>query len=96
VTVSAERHDSSVEVRVADTGVGISPEHLPRLFERFYRADPARSRDDGGTGIGLAIARSVVEAHGGHITAESEPGAGAAFTFDLPAAPIPKTRRGEP
>jgi signal transduction histidine kinase len=96
VTVSAERHDGSVEVRVADTGVGISPEHLPRLFERFYRADPARSRDDGGTGIGLAIARSVVEAHGGHITAASEPGAGSVFAFDLPVASNPKTKRGEP
>ena len=71
---------------VADTGVGIAPEHLPRLFERFYRVDPARSRDDGGTGIGLAIARSVVEAHGGQIQAESEPGKGSVFTFDLPVA----------
>jgi signal transduction histidine kinase len=96
VTVSAERRDGSVEVRVTDTGVGISPEHLPRLFERFYRADPARSRDDGGTGIGLAIARSVVEAHGGHLSAASVLGTGSVFTFDLPVASIPKTKRGEP
>jgi signal transduction histidine kinase len=93
VTVSAKRHNGSVEVRVADTGVGIPAEHLPRLFERFYRADPARSREDGGTGIGLAIARSVVEAHGGHIRAESEPGGGSVFTFDLPVAVAAKNRR---
>jgi signal transduction histidine kinase len=93
VTVSAHRHNGSVEVKVADTGVGIQPEHLPRLFERFYRADPARSRGDGGTGIGLAIARSVVEAHGGHIRAESELGRGSVFTFDLPVAPAAKNRR---
>ena len=93
VTVSAHRHDGSVEVQVADTGVGIPPEHLPRLFERFYRADPARSREDGGTGIGLAIARSVVEAHGGHIRAESELGKGSVFTFDLPVASAARNRR---
>jgi two-component system phosphate regulon sensor histidine kinase PhoR len=93
VMVSAQSHNGSVEVRVADTGVGIPPEHLPRLFERFYRADPARSREDGGTGIGLAIARSVVEAHGGHIRAESELGEGSVFTFDLPVAPAAKNRR---
>ena len=74
VTVTGARDNGSVDVAVADTGPGIAPEHLPRLFERFYRVDPARSRDDGGTGIGLAIARSVVEAHGGRIWAESEPG----------------------
>ena len=93
VTVSAHRHDGSVEVQVADTGVGIPPEHLPRLFERFYRADPARSREDGGTGIGLAIARSVVEAHGGHIRAESRLGKGSVFTFDLPVASTARNRR---
>ena len=87
VTVTASRHNGSVDVEVADTGPGIAPEHLPRLFERFYRVDEARSRDDGGTGIGLAIARSVVEAHGGRIWAESEPGRGSTFTFELPAAP---------
>ena len=86
VTVSARRRNGSVEVVVADTGSGISAEHLPRLFERFYRADPARARGDGGTGIGLAIARSVVEAHGGQIRARSQPGRGSVFTFDLPSA----------
>jgi signal transduction histidine kinase len=97
VTVSAHRHNGAVEVSIADTGVGISPEHLPRLFERFYRVDPARSRDDGGTGIGLAIARSVVEAHGGHIHAESALGAGSTFTFDLPLASVPEgSTKGRP
>lgn len=96
VTVSASRHNGSVDVVVADTGPGIAPEDLPRVFERFYRVDESRSRDDGGTGIGLAIARSVVEAHGGRIWAESEPGRGSTFTFELPAAPPPvETRRPE-
>ncbi|HEX6843696.1 MAG TPA: HAMP domain-containing sensor histidine kinase, partial [Actinomycetota bacterium] len=86
VTIAAHRHNGSVEISVADTGVGIEPEHLPHLFDRFYRVDAARSRDDGGTGIGLAIARSVVEAHGGRIRADSQPGHGSVFTVDLPAA----------
>ena len=86
VRIEAERHDGSVLVSVADTGVGIPEAALPRLFERFYRVDSSRSRGDGGTGIGLAIARSVVEAHGGTIHAESEPGQGSVFTFDLPLA----------
>jgi signal transduction histidine kinase len=86
VTIGARRAGDTVEISVADTGVGIEPEHLPRLFERFYRVDAARSRDDGGTGIGLAIARSVVEAHGGHIRAASDPGHGSVFTVDLPVA----------
>ncbi len=94
VRIEAHPRNGSVEVRVADTGVGISSEHLPRLFERFYRADTARSRDEGGTGIGLAIARSVVEAHGGHISAESEQGHGSVFTFDLPVA-SPIEARGQ-
>ncbi len=94
VVVRATRHNGNCEVRVEDTGSGIAPEHLPRLFERFYRVNPARSRDDGGTGIGLAIARSVVEAHGGRIRAESEVGKGSVFTFELPvAAPAAGTRR---
>ncbi|HEX7464958.1 MAG TPA: ATP-binding protein [Actinomycetota bacterium] len=93
VVVSAHRVDGTCEVSVADTGPGIAPEHLPRLFERFYRVDPARSLKDGGTGIGLAIARSVVEAHGGRIRAESEVGRGSVFTFELPIAPATETRR---
>jgi signal transduction histidine kinase len=93
VAVRAARLNGRCEVRVVDTGTGIPPEHLPRLFERFYRVDPARSREDGGTGIGLAIARSVVEAHGGHIRAESQPGAGSTFTFDLPVVPAADDRR---
>jgi signal transduction histidine kinase len=93
VTVSAHTHNGSIEIAVADTGVGIGPEHLPRLFERFYRVDPSRSREDGGTGIGLAIARSVVEAHGGHIHAESRLGTGSVFTFDLPVAASSRNRR---
>lgn len=86
VTVRAVRQNGSCEVSVEDTGPGIGKEHIPLLFERFYRVDPSRSRDDGGTGIGLAIARSVVEAHGGRIWAESAPGKGARFRFVLPAA----------
>jgi signal transduction histidine kinase len=93
VSVGAQRVNGVCEVSVADTGAGIEAEHLPRLFERFYRADAARSRGDGGTGIGLAIARSVVEAHGGRIRAESEPGRGSRFTFELPVAPAAETRR---
>jgi len=86
VTVTASGENGRCIVTVSDTGPGIEPEHLPRLFERFYRVDPARSREGGGTGIGLAIARSVVEAHGGHIWAESDMGEGSAFRFDLPVA----------
>ena len=86
VTIGAHRRNGGVEISVADNGVGIPREHLPRLFERFYRGDTARARGDGGTGIGLAIARSVVEAHGGTIRAQSEPGIGSVFTFDLPVS----------
>jgi signal transduction histidine kinase len=86
VAVRARAEGGSVHVSVADTGTGIASEHLPRLFERFYRVDHARARLDGGTGIGLAIARSAVEAHGGTISATSEPGRGSTFTFDLPVA----------
>ena len=74
-----------VEVTVADSGPGIPPEHLPHLFERFYKVD--RSRREGGTGLGLAIVRHIVQAHGGKVTVNSEVGRGTRFTFTLKAAP---------
>jgi two-component system phosphate regulon sensor histidine kinase PhoR len=74
------------EFYVQDFGAGIASEHLPRLFERFYRVDKARSRESGGTGLGLAIAKHIVLAHGGSIRAESELGHGSTFLFTLPAA----------
>lgn len=69
---------------VADTGPGITPEHLPYIFERFYRADSARSPEQGGTGLGLAIAHWIVAAHGGHIEVTSAPGRGSTFSVRLP------------
>ncbi len=77
-----------VQFYVRDFGMGIPSEHLPRLFERFYRVDKARSRESGGTGLGLAIAKHVVRAHGGSIKAESELNHGATFYFTLPAQPV--------
>jgi len=74
------------EIAVRDTGVGIPAESLPRIFERFYRVDDARSREAGGTGLGLCIARTIAEAHGGRIEVESVPGAGSTFTARLPLA----------
>jgi two-component system phosphate regulon sensor histidine kinase PhoR len=71
-------------VAVRDYGPGISPEHLPRLTERFYRVDVADSRAQGGTGLGLALVKHVLNRHGGRLTIESTLGAGAAFTMHLP------------
>lgn len=76
----------SILFEVADTGEGIAPEHLPNIFERFYRADEARSQDDGGSGLGLAIVKSIVEAHGGTISVASTVGQGTTFTLALPIA----------
>ncbi|GIF16335.1 sensor histidine kinase [Actinoplanes teichomyceticus] len=87
VTVTAEAERDGVRLAVADTGDGIRAEHLPHVFERFYRADTARDRDHGGSGIGLAVARAIVAEHGGRIAAASDgPGRGATFTVVLPAA----------
>ncbi len=85
VEVSVEHRNGEVVFSVRDTGIGVAPEHLPHLFERFYRTDRARSRAAGGSGIGLTIARALVEAMGGRIWAESPgPGQGSTFSFALP------------
>ncbi|MEO1592048.1 MAG: ATP-binding protein, partial [Cyanobacteria bacterium J06632_22] len=73
-------------VQVTDTGMGIAPEDLPRVFERFWRADPSRNRNSGGTGIGLAICKRLVELQGGHIQVDSALGQGSTFSFSLPLA----------
>ena len=79
-------HDRMVRIGVKDTGVGIPPKDLPRIFERFYRVDTARSRDEGGTGLGLAIVKHIIQLHGGTVGVESEPGKGSEFWFTLKKA----------
>jgi histidine kinase len=87
VRVAARRQGAEVHIQVSDTGIGIAAEHLPLVFTRFYRVDKSRARAGGGSGIGLTIARHLVEAHGGRIWAESPgPGRGSTFAFTLPVA----------
>ncbi len=87
VCLTAHRQDNEVHIAVSDTGIGIAVEHLPHIFTRFYRVDKSRSRAGGGSGIGLTIAKHLVEAHGGRMWAASlGPGQGSTFTFTLPIA----------
>lgn len=86
VHLGLETANGHVRVRVRDTGIGIRPEHLPKLFRRFYRIDKARSRESGGAGLGLAICKSFIDAHEGTIEVDSRPGEGTTFTVDLPSA----------
>ena len=86
IELGARAARRGIEFYVRDFGAGISSEHLPRLFERFYRVDKARSRESGGTGLGLAIAKHIMRAHGGSIRAESELNHGSTFVFTLPTA----------
>jgi two-component system sensor histidine kinase BaeS len=84
VTLSASRDDpDQATIVVADTGIGIAPDQLPHIFDRFWRADTARGRTTGGSGLGLAIARQIVNNHGGRISAASQPGAGTRITIVL-------------
>ena len=86
VKITASRHKGEVWIAISDTGIGIPAEHMPHVFDRFYRVDKSRSRAGGGSGIGLTVARHLVEAHGGRIWVESPgPGKGSTFTFTLPA-----------
>jgi signal transduction histidine kinase len=89
IRVRARRTGEMCEVSVEDSGAGVPAAHRPFVFERFYRVDPARSRVGGGTGIGLTIARSLVEAHGGSIRVDTGEDGGAAFRFTLPLARTP-------
>jgi two-component system OmpR family sensor kinase len=93
ITVSGTVRGGSIEFCVADTGPGIPPDRLERIFDRFHRVDEARDRDHGGSGLGLAIARAIVEAHGGRIWAESPLGEGAQIHFELPG--FRRSRRAE-
>jgi signal transduction histidine kinase len=86
VTVAARQLDRLVEIGVTDTGEGIPAKDLPNIFERFYRVDKSRTRATGGSGLGLTIARRLVEAHGGKIEVQSEPGEGSRFSFTVPVA----------
>lgn len=88
VTLFAEREAEGISLGVRDTGSGIAEEHLPRIFERFYRADPGRAREAGGTGLGLAIVRHLVESHGGRVRAESVIGSGTTIAALFPFAPL--------
>jgi signal transduction histidine kinase len=85
VTVATAKARGGIELSVSDTGIGIPPQNLSRIFERFYRADSGRARESGGTGLGLAIVRHLVEAHGGKVEARSVEGVGTTITIFFPA-----------
>ncbi|MCD6291437.1 MAG: HAMP domain-containing protein [Anaerolineae bacterium] len=91
VTLSLAREPGWIRITVADTGIGIAPEDLPHIFDRFYRSDKARTRSMGGTGLGLSIAQWIARAHGGQITVESRLGEGSEFTLWLPDRPPTST-----
>jgi signal transduction histidine kinase len=88
IALRSKREGRGISIRVSDNGPGIPRDHLPRIFERFYRSDPSRSRDEGGTGLGLAIVKHLVEAHSGRVSAESGTGVGTTITCWFPDAPV--------
>jgi two-component system phosphate regulon sensor histidine kinase PhoR len=85
IVVDAGQLNGQLMIKVQDWGCGIAAEHLSRIFERFYRVDPARSRKLGGTGLGLSIVKHIIQAHGGQVVVHSTPGEGSVFTLILPA-----------
>ncbi len=86
ISLSVDEKNGFIQVNIADTGCGIAQEHIPRLFERFYRVDKARSRELGGTGLGLAIVKHIIQAHQGEVFVQSTLGQGSVFSFTLPKA----------
>lgn len=100
VALNMRRLDTDAEITVSDTGIGIPPDDLPHIFDRFYRVDKARSRNEGGAGLGLSIAQWIAEAHGGQLSVQSKLGKGSTFTLHLPlsstAAPTPATSAKSP
>jgi len=86
ITLCTAAAENGVEIRITDSGLGIEPEELPHVFNRFYRGDKSRQRETGGSGLGLAIAKSIVALHDGRIWVESEPGQGATFVIWLPVS----------
>jgi two-component system, OmpR family, sensor histidine kinase BaeS len=89
ILVRAEQVNQSIQVSVCDSGTGLSDQDLKHVFDRFYRADEARTGDDTGAGLGLSIAKALIEAHGGTIWAENTPEGGACFAFTLPIQILP-------
>jgi two-component system sensor histidine kinase BaeS len=85
IELRAEAHDREIVIKVRDTGTGIAPEHLPHVFDRFYKVDPSRSGDKPGSGLGLSIVKAIIERHGGTVSVSSEPAQGTEFTIRLPA-----------
>jgi anti-sigma regulatory factor (Ser/Thr protein kinase) len=95
VSISVTRRDHRAILEVADTGLGISANDLPHIFDRFYRADKARSRQTGGTGLGLSIVRSICQAHGGQVTVNSAEGRGSRFRVELPLSTSIRSQSGD-